>query len=260
MNDADAPVPEGSRLFAGHASLTRRRPVMAMRWSELLFAHWPIDAEALRTTLPEALRPHLDTFDGTAWLGMVPFMMSRVRGALGPVTLPAVPGLSRFPELNLRTYVNVNGAPGVWFYSLDAAHRIAVRAAQLTFGLPYFDAEMRCEIQPGGRIDYRSRRTHRGMPSAELEASYRPTGPAFETRPGTLEHFLTARYCLFTERRGRLLRGDITHEPWRLRSASWEVRRCDMTTLIGTPLPATSPHLVYAEPLDVRAWWPRPCA
>ncbi|MEM8781265.1 MAG: DUF2071 domain-containing protein [Planctomycetota bacterium] len=244
--------------FPGHAAGSGRHPVMAMRWSGLLFAHWPISADALRPMLPEALRSCLDTFDGTAWLGVVPFVMSRVRGVVGPVTLPAVPGLSRFPELNLRTYVTVDGVPGVWFFSLDAHHRIAVRTARHTFGLPYFDAAMRCTRHDDGRIDYRSRRTHRGPPAAELDATYRPVGPSFETQAGTLDHFLTARYCLFAERRGRLLRGDITHDPWRLRPAAWEARRCEMTGLIEIPLPDTPPHLRFAEPLDVRAWWPRP--
>ncbi|MEM1446228.1 MAG: DUF2071 domain-containing protein [Planctomycetota bacterium] len=244
-------------MFAGHASHTRRRPVMAMRWSELLFAHWPVDAEALRTKLPEALRPHLDTFEGKAWLGVVPFVMSRVRGLVGSIGLPAVPGLSRFPELNLRTYVNVDGVPGVWFFSLDAHHRIAVRTARLTFGLPYFNAHMRCTTHEGDCIDYRSRRTHRSVPAAEFDATYQATGPALVTQPGTLEHFLTSRYCLFSQRRGKLLRGDITHEPWRLRPASCELRQCDMTRLIDMPLPQAPPHLLFAEPLDVRAWWPR---
>ncbi|MEM7576968.1 MAG: DUF2071 domain-containing protein [Planctomycetota bacterium] len=230
---------------------------MAMRWSDLLFAHWPIDAQVLRATLPGALRPHLDTFEGQAWLGVVPFMMSRVRGVLGPAELPAVPGLSRFPELNLRTYVNVNGVPGVWFFSLDAQHKLAVRTARLTFGLPYFDADMRCTTHDNGRTDYRSTRTHRGVPGAEFDATYESAGDAFETTPGMLEHFLTARYCLFAQRRGRLLRGDILHDPWRLRPAAWDVRRCDMTRLLGVPLPNVSPHLLYAEPLDVWAWWPR---
>lgn len=233
---------------------------MAMRWSELLFAHWPVDAEALRPALPASLRPHLDLFGGQAWLGVVPFMMSRVRGVVGPVTLPAVPGLSRFPELNLRTYVNVNGVPGVWFFSLDAQHRIAVRAARWTFGLPYFDADMSCAVHGDGGVAYRSRRTHRGAAAAVFQATYRGVGEAFETRPGTLEDFLTARYCLFSEKRGRLMRGDIWHAPWRLRSAMCEMDRCDMTRRIGVDLPAALPHLLFAEPLDVRAWWPGPVA
>ncbi len=248
--------------FPGHAVATRRPWVMAMRWSELLFAHWPVPAEVLRPALPERLRPHLDTFDGSAWLGVVPFVMSRVRGRLGPFPLPAVPGLSRFPELNLRTYVTVDGKPGVWFFSLDAQHRLAVRVARWTFGLPYFDARMTCEINHAGNGSasavYRSRRTHRGVPPAELDARYRATGEPFVTTPGTLPDFLTARYCLYALKRGRLVRGDIGHAPWRLRDAAWDLNRLDMTRLIGIELPGVEPTLHLAEPVDVVAWWPEP--
>jgi uncharacterized protein len=141
-----------------------------MRWHELLFIHWPVPAGSLRPLIPAGLE--LETFDGAAWLGVVPFRMSgcRVRG------LPPVPGLSAFPELNVRTYVSAEGKPGVWFFSLDAASWLAVRGARWLFHLDYFDARMSV-ARKGNEIDYRSTRTHRHARPAEFAARYRPTGP-----------------------------------------------------------------------------------
>lgn len=221
-----------------------------MRWHDLLFAHWPMSVEALQRLLPHTEPPlELDTFQGQAWLGIVPFRMSgiRVQG------LPPVPGASAFPELNLRTYVRAGGRPGVWFFSLDAASRLAVRGARLGFHLTYFDAAMECH-EADGWIRYRSRRTHRGGGLAELAASYRPTGPAVPSIPGSLEHWLTERYRLFAaDRSGRLWRGEIRHEPWRLQPAEAGFTRLDITRWLGLELPAISPHLRFAREVVVQA-------
>src|SRR5215211_9285994 len=165
--------------------------VLRMRWRDLLFMHWRVPEEVLRPLIPQALR--LDSFDGSAWLGVVPFRMESVR----PRFLPAVPWLSSFPELNLRTYVTHENKPGLWFFSLDAHNPIAVRLARATFHLPYFDAKMSSETS-GGTVRYRSVRTHGGAPPARYAASYRPLGETFDSRPGTLESFLTERYCLYS--------------------------------------------------------------
>jgi len=146
---------------------------MAQSWHDLLLAHWPVDAAMLRSHIPAHLE--IDTFEGHAWLGIVPFSMTGVRLRW---TLP-VPGLSAFPELNVRTYVTAQDKPGVWFFSLDAASALAVAAARLSFHLPYFRARMRCS-QADGWIQYESQRTHRGAPSAALEGRYRPSGERFE--------------------------------------------------------------------------------
>ncbi|HZC19788.1 MAG TPA: DUF2071 domain-containing protein [Rubrobacteraceae bacterium] len=172
-------------------SLPRGIWVLRMRWRDLLFMHWPVPAGILRSLIPPALE--LDTFDGPAWLGVVPFHMEAVR----PHFLPAVPGLSSFPELNLRTYVTHEGRPGLWFFSLDAHNPLAVRLTRATYSLPYFDAEMFCEAR-GGQIHYRSVRTHIGAPPARFVASYRPVGGPFDSHPGSLESFLTERYCLYS--------------------------------------------------------------
>jgi uncharacterized protein YqjF (DUF2071 family) len=222
-----------------------------MCWRDLLFMHWPVPEGALRPLVPPALR--LDAFDGSAWLGVVPFRMAGVR----PRFLPAVPWLSGFPELNLRTYVTAGGKPGIWFFSLDAGNPVAVRLARTTFHLPYFDAEMSCDVADD-EVRYRSVRTHGGAPAAEFAARYRPVGEPFESRRGSLENFLTERYCLYAaDGRGDMRRGDIHHRLWPLRVAEAEVERLKMTQQIGLDLPDTEPILHFSARLDVLAWLPQ---
>ena len=228
-----------------------RRPwAIAMTWRDLLFAHWPVDPGPLQRVMPPGLT--LDTFDGRAWVGVVPFVMD-----IRPRFAPALPRLSHFPELNVRTYVTAGGRPGVWFFSLDAASRVAVRIARATFGLPYFDAAIRASAEDG-RVHYESRRVHRGAPAAEFDATYGPVGDARPATPGTLEHFLTERYCLYAQRRGRLLRGEVHHAPWPLQPAACDLRRCDMARLLPLQLPDTPPLLHFARRIDVVAWRPSP--
>lgn len=224
---------------------------LKMRWHDLLFMHWPVPEGSLRPLIPPALE--LDTFDGSAWLAVVPFRMSGVR----PRFLPAIPRLSGFPELNLRTYVTHGGKPGLWFFSLDAHNKTAVRLARATFKLPYFDAEMSCRAS-GGEVRYKSVRTHRGALGARFAGSYRPVGETRESRPGTLEHFLTERYCLYSaDKKGHARRGDVHHEMWPLQKAEAEVEELDMIAQIGLELPDAEPLLHYAGRLDVIAWPPR---
>ncbi len=224
---------------------------MGMTWMDLLFMHWPVDAEALRPLVPPSL--DIDTFDGSAWLGVVPFRMTGVR----PHFLPAVSGVSNFPEINLRTYVKAGDRPGVWFFSLDAHNRLAVRLARATFHLPYFDAEMSCDVS-GGEISYRSVRTHRDAPPAEFDARYRPAGETFESGRGTIENFLTERYCLYSaDKKDVVRRGEVHHQMWPLQPAEVEVRKLSMTRQIGLELPETDPILHFSRRLDVLAWLPR---
>ncbi|MGB3684144.1 MAG: DUF2071 domain-containing protein [Rubrobacteraceae bacterium] len=224
---------------------------LAMSWHDLLFMHWPVPAETLRPLIPGSL--HLDTFGGDAWIGVVPFRMSGVR----PRFLPAVSQLSNFPEINLRTYVSAQGKPGIWFFSLDAHNPVAVRLARATFNLPYYDAKMSCRVS-GEEVDYRSVRTHRHAPPASFEGCYKPTGGVFESKPDSLENFLTERYCLYSaDSRGRVSRGDIHHQLWPLQGAEIDVKTLDMTAQIGVKQPDTEPLLHYARRLDVVAWTPR---
>ena len=225
--------------------------VLFMGWRDLLFMHWPVPEKALRPLIPTSLG--LDTFDGSAWLGITPFRMSGTR----PRFLPSVPLLSNFPELNVRTYVTVEGKPGIWFFSLDAHNPVAVRLARATFSLPYFDAKMYCRAHDGGVL-YRSVRTPRGAPRARFAGRYRPVGEPSNARPGTLEHFLTERYCLYSaSERDRVYRGDIHHHPWPLQRAEAEVESLAMTEQIGVALPEREPLLHFSRRQDTLAWPPR---
>ena len=200
---------------------------MSMRWEDLLFAHWPIGPELLQPFLPNGVE--LDVRDDCAWLGVVPFRMAETKMRFAP----GIPSATSFPELNVRTYVTCAGKPGIWFFSLDAGSWLAVRAARQFFHLPYFDARM--EASPrGARVVYSSVRTHRGAPSAEFRAEYAPVGPVIRSAPGSLEHWLTERYCLYsTDPQGMLWRGEIHHSPWPLQTAQASIGRNTMTTPLG---------------------------
>jgi len=235
--------------------------VMAQTWHDLLFAHWPVNAAVLRNKIPAQLE--IDRFGDFAWIAVVPFRMTgvRLRGA------PAVPWLSEFPELNVRTYVTSGGRPGVWFFSLDAGNFLAVEIARAWFHLPYFRARMSCHEEDGhgedghgehGWIRYSSERTHGGASAAVLESNYRPIGEAFQPKPGTLEHFLTERYCLYAaDGRGRIIRGEIHHLPWSLQIAEAEFSRNTMADAAGAALPAKKPLLHFARRQDVVVWAPQ---
>ena len=228
--------------------LPQRPWVMAMRWHDLLLMHWPIRPQVLRPLIPAALE--LDTFDGWAWLGVVPFRMTGVR----PRYLPEWLYSSAFPEINVRTYVKTPGRSGVWFFSLDAANRLAVRLARTWYGLPYYDARMRVG-QEGETVHYRSTRTHRRAAPAAFDASYAPSGAVYHANPGTLDHWLTARYCLYAvRRRGRVGYGDIHHALWPLQAATVEIRSNTMTMPLHIELPRAQPVLHFARYLEVVAW------
>jgi len=229
--------------------LPRRPWVATQRWEDLLFAHWPLRPEVVRPLLPAGLA--LDTFEGEAWIGVVPFDLSRHR-LRGIVPFPF---MSAFAELNVRTYVVHDGKPGVLFFSLDAASRVAVRGARRFFLLPYFDADMAIE-RSSGKILYRSRRTHHGAPPAEFDATYAPTcgGSPTPAIAGTLEHFLVERYALYTsDKKGRIYRGDIHHLPWPLERADAEIKTNTMLPA-GVPASDTAPLLHFARRLDVLIW------
>lgn len=221
--------------------------IVAMRWHDLLFLHWPIDPEIIRPLIPRGLE--IDTFDGSAWIGVVPFRMTGVR----PRYLPRFAGLA-FPEMNVRTYVWSPGRSGVWFFSLDAANRLAVRAARAWYGLPYYDARMNVQLQ-GGTVHYDSRRIDKKSTGAEFHASYKPTGEVYRSAPGTLDRWLTDRYCLYAvDRRGRLGYAEIHHAPWPLQGSEVELRVNSMTSPLGIKLPDTPPRAHFARRLDVIAW------
>ncbi len=227
---------------------------MRMRWVDLLFAHWPVPAEALRPLIPAGLE--LDTFGGSAWLGVVPFRMEDV----APRLLPAIPRLSAFPEINVRTYVRRGRRSGVWFLSLDAASRPAVEGARLGFHLPYYKAGMSSDTVAGW-VEYRSHRDDERGSAAAFSARYRPVGPVEHASPGSLAAFLTDRRGLFAaDRAGRLSWTAIRHDPWPLQPAEAEIRVDTMAAAHGITLPDEQPVLQFTKRLDVVAWWPRPIA
>lgn len=226
------------------------RPAMAMVWHDLLFAHWRVPAPDVQRVLPAPLV--CDTIDGHAYIAVVPFRMTGVR-AWG---VPGVPGLSAFPETNVRTYVTVNGKPGVFFFSLDATNRLAVRVARRWFHLRYMDAVMHCRAD-GEWIDYAARRVHTGEPPASLRLRYRPVGGVFHAAPRTLEHALTERYGMYmVTPNGRVLRGDIHHAPWPLQRAEAHINACTMLDALGLRPDRPPDHLLFARRIDVPAWWP----
>lgn len=224
--------------------------VMYQRWSDLLFMHWLVPRRDLTRLLPSNLR--LDTFEDQAWIGVTPFRVSALR-ARG---FPRLPGLSSFPEVNVRTYVRHGGVPGVFFFSLDAGNRLAVEGARRAYALPYFSARMDVGQQDGG-IRYRSRRQDGRAPSAELHVDYEPVGLPAVAEPGSLAHWLTERYCLYAQDGAELYRADIHHRPWPLQAASVAIHANTLVASHGVRLPATSPRVHFSRDLDVLVWWPR---
>ena len=219
--------------------------VMGQSWHRLLFAHWPVDPELVRPKVHPSIP--LDTWNGEAWITLTPFS---VRG-LRPRFLPPLPGISSFPELNVRTYSTVDGKPGIYFFSLDADDWAAVIAARRTYRVPYFKADMDCEAD-GDDTRYRSDRTH--GPPAGFEGRYGPTGPVANAAPGSLDHWLCERYCLYTtDKRGRVLRADIHHPPWPIQPAFLELERNTMARHIGIELEG-EPLLHLAQRQDVVFW------
>ena len=245
---------ESGPTVADRLAITERPrgiPVMHQNWGKLLFMHWRIPGEALRPLVPEGLT--IDSFDGSAWIGVIPFTMWGIRGF--PPLLPPVPGLSSLHELNVRTYVHLDGVPGVLFFSLDANSSIAVMTARTLFNLPYFNAEIKLD-QQGQTIIYTSRRTETRTPAAQLDVTWKIGEPLPESAPGTLEFFLTERFCLYTARDNNLYRARIHHPHWPLRRAELSSFNSTMIESHGLPTPQGDPVLHYAEALSVDIWLP----
>jgi uncharacterized protein len=223
------------------------QPLMHQDWGKLLFMHWRIDEKLLRPLIPEGLE--IDTFDGSAWIAVVPFTMWNISAF--PPFLPAVPGLSAMHELNVRTYVYYDNVPGVWFFSLDCDSAAAVLGARTFFFLPYYNADIELE-QSNSTITYSLERDD--DPSAEFEAEWTFKDDARFAHPGSLEFFLTERYCLYSEKDGELYRARIHHQPWPLASATVASYESTMIESLGLPTPKGEPLLHYAEEVNVDIW------
>jgi uncharacterized protein YqjF (DUF2071 family) len=234
---------------------TRHRPwplpdgpwIMTQSWHDLLFAHWPVSERELRELVPDGL--DVDLFDNQAWVGVVPFRLTNV----APRLTPNIPFVSAFNELNVRTYVTRGGKPGVYFFSLDADSQLAVSVARSMFHLPYYVAQIALHAN-GNHIRYASLRTADDA-RAELDVTYRPAGPMFEALPGTLEYFLTERYCLYTvDEEFKAYRLEIHHPPWPLQRAEAEIGVNTMADAAGIRLPSMRPLLHFASRQDMVAW------
>ncbi len=227
-----------------------RAPVMFQSWRSLLFLHWRWDPAEIQATLPQGLTVH--TFEGDAYLGVVPFLMRNVR----PRFCPTVPGLSNFLELNLRTYVyDAQGQPGVWFYSLDANQWLAVKIARTLFRLPYFHATMTAQTRTSGDLDFLSKRAG---DSESGRFVYRGEGEAFSAEPGTLEYFLVERYLLFTTRArdGAIFTGRVHHQPYPLQLANPSELSLRLFPLSNFPQPGRpADHQIFSPGVDVDIYW-----
>jgi uncharacterized protein YqjF (DUF2071 family) len=220
---------------------------MYQQWRDLLFLHWEYSVAAIQATLPDGL--FVDTFGGKAYLGIVPFFMRNIR----PRLLPAVPGISNFMELNLRTYVHDRaGVPGVWFYSLDANQWLAVKIARRFFHLPYQHAEMKSNRTPEGRIRYESLRTGDQSSEARCVFDYAPAADLPPSAPDSLEFFLVERYRLYSSSPDGLRRGAVFHEPYPLCCAEVTVWDEQLLALNGfTPTGRPPDHIVMSHGVDV---------
>jgi uncharacterized protein YqjF (DUF2071 family) len=220
------------------------------RWRSLAFLHWPVDAARLRPLVPAQLS--LDLHQGVAYVGIVAFAMEAVR----PAWLPRALALD-FLETNVRTYVRYRGRdPGVYFFSLDAASRLAVRAARFSFGLPYFHARM-AMVQTGDQIAYSLQRSSGDRPRLALR--YRVDPPRGPAAPGTLEHFLIERYLLYVERRGRLHQARVHHAPYPITDCRVVALEEQLIAASGLPASTSPPPLQHWSPgVDVEVFAPRP--
>lgn len=222
--------------------------VLRQQWLDLLFVHWPVASAKVRHLVPPSLT--IQEFDGTSWVGIVPFEIE----GLSWRPLPDLPYFSSFPEINLRLYVEAEGKPGVWFISLDADNAAAVFGARTAFALPYWRAKISMRRE-GGAVSFRSVR--RRQPDTAFDVTYRPVDEPSTAAPGTLDYFLTERYCLYTVMGGRLRRLEIDHPPWPLQRAEAEIRVNTLGSAEGVPLDMSrAPLLHFSARQDVIAWWP----
>ena len=225
------------------------RMAQRQRWETLLFLHWRVPVEALRPLIPAELE--IDTFDGSAWVGLVPFTMKGVRLSW----LPAVPGTSDFHETNVRTYVHHKGRdPGVWFFSLDAAAWLPAKVARTFWHLPYFFADMTLDVGADGEVKYETRRRSPEPLPAGAKVHYTPEGEVFHATPGTLEHFLAERYILYAQTGAGLQVGRVHHPPYPLRKATVHAWAEDLLKAAGIARGDDAPTALWSPGVSVEVY------
>ena len=213
-----------------------------MTWRDLLFVHWRVEASLMQRLLPKGLE--VDTFDGSAWIGLVPFQMDRTR----PYGIPGIPTVSRFFECNVRTYVLHKGIPGVWFFSLDAASRLAVFGGRNFWKLNYIHAKFKVDVS-GNEVDYQLRRAN----GERTRIKWTVEDALPESEPGSLRHFLTDRCYLYAGDGNHLWRSGVFHEPWKLRNAQLNELDDELVSSVGIRTEGL-PSCMAAEPIDVVGW------
>lgn len=223
------------------------RPAIKMRWEHLLFIHWAVDPEEVQPLLPPGL--DVDTFEGKAYIALVPFTMRRVL----PARFPTIPTLFDFNEMNVRTYARCGKEPGVWFFSLDAANPLAVAVARARWKLSYFFSRMKIVQETSQRFTYTSYRLFPAPKPAIAELSYEISGEPELTKSGTLEHFLVERYTLFSEKNRHLYKGQVAHEPYRVQPARLLTLKQNVVEAAGIENPACEPIVFYAPGFEVWA-------
>jgi len=244
------PATAGTDQYSPACDTRVEHPVMLNRWESLTFLHWRYRPEVVQRLLPPGLT--VDTFDGSAWVALVPFVL---HWELPPV--PQLPWAGQFAETNVRTYVrSADGSAGTYFLSLDAARLSAVLVARSIYRLPYFWARMGVD-RVGSTISYTSRRIWPGLPGARSRVEIE-IGRRYELDElGPLDHFLTARWALFTAVPGALRQARVSHDPWPLCHA--RVIRLDdeLVVAAGLPVPEGQPLVHYSPAVDVRIGRPK---
>ena len=235
-------------IYLGQPRYQIERPVMTQQWQQLTYLHWPVAPAAVSALLPPGL--DVDTFGGTAWVGLVPFRMVDIAFS----DTPAIPYFGTFPETNVRTYVTGPQGPGVWFHSLDITRVLPVAVARLTYRLPYMWGAMAIE-RNGDRITYTARRRwpRVGSPASAVTVDI---GPKIE-EPSPFEHFVSARWGLYTMLGSRLAFGRVEHEPWPLYEATPVAVEDDFVAAAGYSQPVGEPHAMYSPGVSVRIDRPR---
>jgi uncharacterized protein len=220
--------------------ISTRPWVMGQTWDDLLFVHYRVPVDELRALVPDGLE--VEQHSGSAWLGVTPFVITGLR-ARGLLPLPFA---SSFRELNVRTYVTRDDKPGIWFFSLDASSQLAVEAARRLYRLPYFRADITVRRR-AAEIVYDCSRSG----GKAFSATYGPNGETFDAGPGSLEHFLTERYCLYAEHDGRIHRAEIHHRPWPLQPAD---ARIELNTMPPVQVTDNDPVVHFSARQDVVIW------
>ena len=223
--------------------------VMHQTWENLLFMHWPIDFDHLRSLVPPELE--IDTFEGQAYVTMIPMHMNNIHLH----DLPAVPGTREFPEINLRTYVRMNDEPGIFFFTIDSGSSFASWVARHTFFLPYIYSKMSFrEESDGFHLESKRPNSHHAK-KAEFSGSYHPVGEEYQTREGTLEHFLVERYAMYDKGPGGdFFKGNVQHPPWRIQKAEANIEINTVPEAAGIDLGDAVPMLLFAYNTEVLCW------